>query len=261
LSNEEQLTASTNKNEAQSQPEDKDVTNTEETTRANQLTEKETSGANQPGPERRRRSVAEHNAIWELLSVPNSSPTARIPGHMIPPPAQNAYMARAQDILDELDATHEAALTTAQAQMESQGDFRPQDRRGKDLWLARRRERARQIMIATNVSAIDPNYEPPPPVRPPFDARNFVPPGWGPAGPPLMPEIEHSNCGMGANAAHWPPMPVPSGGTMLPEHVMAVIRSFANRTRNEDRRLRAHSSNNRRWICICMHACLLATFT
>jgi hypothetical protein len=206
--------------------------------------------------------VAEHNyAIWELLSVPNSSPTARIPGHMIPPPAQNAYMARAQDILDELDATHEAALTTAQAQMESQGDFRPQDRRGKDLWLARRRERARQIMIATNVSAIDPNYEPPPPVRPPFDARNFVPPGWGPAGPPLMPEIQHSNCGMGANAAHWPPMPVPSGGTMLPEHVMAVIRSFANRTRNEDRRLRAHSSNNRRWICICMHACLLATFT
>ena len=256
MSNEEQLTASTNKNEAQSQPEDKDVTNTEETTGANQLTEKETSGANQAGPERRRRSVAQRNAIWAL--IPNSSPTARIPYDMTPPPPENELMGRARGIIEGLDAFHEAALSIAQAELLSQGDFRPQGF-GVHEWLARRRERARQIIIATNVSAIDPNYEPPPPVRP--IGPNYGTSSWGPDGPPLMLIIQHSNHRMGANAAHWPPLPVPGGGTTLPENVLALIRLFANRTRDEDRRLRAHSTNNRRWICTCMHACMLATFT
>ena len=200
--------------------------------------------------------MALHN--WGLVGGPNIFHTARIPYDMIPPPPENELMGRARGIIEGLDAAHEAALTRAQAQMVSQGDFRPQGF-GVHEWLARRRERARQIIIATNVSAIDPNYVPPPPVRP--SGPNYGTSSWGPDGPPLMLIIQHSNHRMGANAAHWPPLPVPGGGTTLPENVVAIIRLFANRTRDEDRRLRAHSTNNRRWICTCMHACMLATFT
>jgi hypothetical protein len=264
LSNQEKLTASTNKSEAhaneeQSQPGDKDLTNTEETTRAPWLTEEDRREL--------RRRVAEHNARKAPRdpAANNTCPTARIPCHMIPPPAEPPLMAKARGIVDKLDAAHDGALLLAQAQMESQGDFMPQDRRGKADWLTRRREKVRGIMMATNVGAFAP-LEPPPPVRPPTRPRSAPLVRLLPI-PPVLLEIIHSNLPAlipsveGEDTTHWPPLPLPGGGTTLPDRAMALIREFANRTRDEDRRLRAHSSNSRRWICTCMHACMLATFT
>ena len=190
---------------------------------------------------------------------------------MSPPPAQAAGMATAFSIFDELNPAYEAAMEMAQAQMEAEGDTVPVGHWTGEIadWLARRREKARGIMIATNVSAVDPNYEPPPPVRPPTRPRSAplvrlpkpLPNGWGGAVPPVMQEIHHAGGGMGTNGAHWPPLPVPGGGATMPLIPLALILQFAVRTAEEDRRLRAHSSNNRRWICTCMHACMLATFT
>jgi hypothetical protein len=75
-----------------------------------------------------------------------------------------------------------------------------------------------------------------------------------------MPVIRHSGAGCNNNAHNWPPLPMRDGGMLLPLPALALIRKFANRTPDENRRLREHPSNARRWICMhaCMHACLLA---
>ena len=83
------------------------------------------------------------------------------------------------------------------------------------------------------------------------------PGGCDSADPTLMPVIRHSGAGFNRNAHNWPPLPMRDGGMLLPSGVGKLIRQFANRTRDENRRLREHPSNARRWICMhaCMHAC------
>ena len=84
------------------------------------------------------------------------------------------------------------------------------------------------------------------------------PGGCDSADPTLMPVIRHSGAGFNRNAHNWPPLPMPGGGMPLPLTAWSLVREFAKRTPDEDRRLREHPSNARRWIYACMHACMLA---